>query len=42
MAGKWRFELFYYDFAIGVMAGALLYAYTLAPWDSTAFCSGTT
>jgi glucose uptake protein len=29
MAGKWRFELFYFDFAIGVMLAALLYAYTL-------------
>src|ERR1051325_3850617 len=29
MAGKWRFELFYFDFAIGVMIGALIYAFTL-------------
>jgi glucose uptake protein len=29
MAGKWRFELFYFDFAIGVMVGALIYANTL-------------
>ena len=29
LAGKWRFELFYYDFAVGVMLGALLYAYTM-------------
>jgi len=28
LAGRWRFELFYFDFAIGVMAAALLYAYT--------------
>jgi glucose uptake protein len=28
LAGKWRFELFYFDFAIGVMVAALLYAYT--------------
>jgi len=29
LAGKWRFELFYFDFAIGVMLGALIYAFTL-------------
>ena len=29
MAGKWRFELFYFDFAIGVMVASLVYAYTL-------------
>jgi glucose uptake protein len=28
LAGRWRFELFYFDFAIGVMVAALLYAYT--------------
>src|ERR1051326_7248000 len=28
LAGKWRFELFYFDFAIGVMIGALIYAFT--------------
>jgi glucose uptake protein len=28
LAGKWRFELFYFDFAIGVMVAALLYSYT--------------
>jgi glucose uptake protein len=28
LAGRWRFELFYFDFAIGVMLAALLYAYT--------------
>jgi glucose uptake protein len=28
LAGKWRFELFYFDFAIGVMAAAVIYAYT--------------
>jgi glucose uptake protein len=28
LAGKWRFELFYFDYAIGVMVAALVYAYT--------------
>jgi glucose uptake protein len=28
MAGKWRFELFYFDFAIGLMLAALVYAFT--------------
>jgi glucose uptake protein len=28
MAGKWRFELFYFDFAIGLMIVALIYAFT--------------
>src|SRR6476619_1201640 len=29
MAGKWRFELFYFDFAFGVMLAALAVAMTL-------------
>ena len=28
MAGKWRFELFYFDFAIGLMIAAVIYALT--------------
>ena len=28
LTGKWRFELFYYDFSVGVMIAALLAAYT--------------
>jgi len=28
MAGKWRFELFYFDFAIGLLAAAAIYAFT--------------
>jgi glucose uptake protein len=28
LAGRWRFELFYFDFAIGVVLAALVYAYT--------------
>jgi glucose uptake protein len=29
MAGKWRFELFYFDFAIGLIVAALIYAFTV-------------
>lgn len=29
LTGKWRFELFYFDYAIGVLAAALLFAFTL-------------
>ena len=28
LAGKWRFELFYFDFAIGVMVAAVLFGMT--------------
>src|SRR3954453_22129268 len=28
-AGKWRFELFYFDFAIGLGIAALIYAFTV-------------
>src|SRR5713226_3560198 len=28
MAGKWRFELFYYDYALGVLIAAMIYALT--------------
>ena len=28
VAGKWRFELFYFDYSFGVMLAALLYAFT--------------
>src|SRR5215467_2229054 len=28
-AGKWRFELFYFDFAIGLIVAALIYAFTV-------------
>src|SRR5690242_15257884 len=28
MAGKWRFELFYFDYAIGVMLASVIYAFT--------------
>ena len=29
LTGKWRFELFYFDFALGVMLAALVFAYTV-------------
>src|SRR5579872_5065351 len=28
LSGKWRFELFYYDYALGVLIGATIYALT--------------
>jgi glucose uptake protein len=28
-AGKWRFEMFYFDFAIGLMVAAIVYAFTV-------------
>src|ERR1700679_3100646 len=32
LAGKWRFELFYYDFSIGMLLCAVIAAYTLGSW----------
>ena len=32
LAGKWRFELFYYDYSLGVLLCALLAAFTLGEW----------
>ena len=29
LAGKWRFELYYFDFAVGVVVAAFLYAFTV-------------
>jgi glucose uptake protein len=29
LAGKWRFELFYFDFAVGLALAALIYAFTV-------------
>jgi glucose uptake protein len=29
LAGKWRFELFYFDFAIGLFLAAVIYAFTV-------------
>src|SRR5258705_13897279 len=28
LAGKWRFELFYYDYSLGVLLAAIIAAYT--------------
>src|SRR3982751_2589140 len=28
-AGKWRFELFYFDFAVGLLIAAIIYAFTV-------------
>jgi glucose uptake protein len=33
-ARKWRFELFYYDFALGFLIAAVIAAFTLGSWDS--------
>lgn len=32
-AGKWRFELYYCDFTLGVVVAALVAAYTLGSWN---------
>jgi glucose uptake protein len=32
LAGKWRFELFYYDYSFGVVLCALIAAFTLGSW----------
>jgi glucose uptake protein len=32
LAGKWRFELFYYDYSLGVLICAVVAAYTLGSW----------
>ena len=34
LSGKWRFELFYYDYSFGVMVCAVLAAFTLGSLDS--------
>jgi glucose uptake protein len=34
MAGKWRFELFYYDYALGVLIAAVVAAYTFGSLGS--------
>lgn len=31
---KWRFELFYYDFALGLIACAVIAAYTIGSWNT--------
>jgi glucose uptake protein len=39
LAGKWRFELFYYDYSLGVLLAATLYAFTFGTlgYDSLLF-----
>src|SRR2546426_10528442 len=39
MAGSWRYELFYFDFAIGVLLAAGIAAFTLGTmgWDGFQF-----
>jgi len=32
LAGKWRFELFYYDYSVGVLICAVIAAFTLGSW----------
>src|ERR1700688_2784477 len=32
LAGKWRFELFYYDYSLGVLLCAVIAAFTLGSW----------
>jgi glucose uptake protein len=34
LAGKWRFELFYYDYAFGVLVAAVIAAFTLGSMNS--------
>lgn len=34
LSGRWRFELFYYDFSIGTVLCAVVAAYTLGQWLS--------
>jgi glucose uptake protein len=35
LAGKWRFELFYYDFSVGVALSAVIAAFTFGSMNST-------
>jgi glucose uptake protein len=37
LAGKWPFELFYFDFAFGLMLTALIYAFTVGNWGYDGF-----
>jgi glucose uptake protein len=32
LAGKWRFELFYYDYSLGVLLCAIVAAFTFGSW----------
>ncbi|PYT24353.1 MAG: hypothetical protein DMG58_26090 [Acidobacteria bacterium] len=37
LAGKWRFELFYFDYSLGVLIAATIYALTLGNFGSDGF-----
>jgi len=37
LAGKWRFELFYYDYSLGVLIAATIYALTLGNFGADGF-----
>lgn len=34
LAGKWRFELFYFDYTLGLMIAVTVAAFTFGSWDS--------
>ena len=40
LAGKWRFELFYFDYAFGVMLAATIAAFTFGSFDAGAALPG--
>ena len=35
LAGRWRFELFYFDFALGLIVAAVVYAFTVGMMRSS-------
>jgi len=37
LAGKWRFELFYYDYSLGLLSAAMIYALTFGNLGSDGF-----
>jgi glucose uptake protein len=37
LSGKWRFELFYYDYSVGVLIAATIYALTLGNFGADGF-----
>ena len=37
LAGKWRFELFYYDYSLGVLIAAIIYALTFGNFGADGF-----
>jgi glucose uptake protein len=42
MAGKWRFELFYFDYAFGVLLAATIAGFTFGSFDNGAVEAGVT